>query len=289
MPKKTTKEGATPAAAATATTTTTTTTTAAPTEKKEDHKKKKALKPRKEYMKLPIFERRPRNYTIGNHIQPGRDLTRYVKWPAYVRIQRQQRILSSRLKVPPAINQFSKAVDKATAIQLFTLLNKYRPETKQAKKQRLSQIAAAKAKNEKVAVSKPLHVIFGIHEVVHAIESKKAKLVAIAHDVDPIELVVWMPALCRKMNVPYCIVKSRSRLGTLVHKKTATCVAIGDVNKEDKNDLANLQAVFTESFNKNAEIRKQWGGGRLPTKHLAAKRKRERAVAREQALKNKEK
>lgn len=29
----------------------------------------------------------------------------------------------------------------------------------------------------------------------------------IAHDVDPIELVVWLPALCRKMNVPYCIVK----------------------------------------------------------------------------------
>lgn len=41
----------------------------------------------------------------------------------------------------------------------------------------------------------------------------KAQLVVIAHDVDPIELVVWLPALCRKMGVPYCIVKGKSRLG----------------------------------------------------------------------------
>jgi len=193
------------------------------------------------------------------------------------------------LKVPPALNQFSKAVDKATATQLLTLLNKYRPETKQAKKARLSQIAAAKAKNEKVNITVPLSVTYGINGVTQAVEGKSAKLVVIAHDVDPIELVVWLPALCRKMNVPYCIIKSKSRLGTLVHKKTCAVVALTDVNKEDKNDLANLQSVLNESFNKNADIRKQWGGGRLPSKHLALKRKREKAVAREQALKNKEK
>jgi len=41
-----------------------------------------------------------------------------------------------------------------------------------------------------------------------------------AHDVDPIELVVFLPALCRKMGVPYVIVKGKARLGTVVHKKT---------------------------------------------------------------------
>ena len=35
----------------------------------------------------------------------------------------------------------------------------------------------------------------------------------IAHDVNPIELVVWLPALCRKMGVPYCIIKGKVRLG----------------------------------------------------------------------------
>jgi large subunit ribosomal protein L7Ae len=256
---------------------------------KKTNKDRPALKPLKEILKLPIFEKRPRNFAIGNNIPPKRDLTHFVKWPHYVRLQRQKRILLSRLKVPPTIHQFSKTADKATAQQLFKLLDKYRPESKQAKKARLTKIAAAKAKNETVDLKAPLSVVHGFNEVTAAIESKEAKLVVIAHDVDPIELVVWMPTLCRKLNIPYCIVKSKSRLGTLVHRKTTSCVAVVDVNKEDKNELANLASVFNESFNKNTDIRKHWGGGRMPTKHLAAKKKRERAVAREQALKQKEK
>jgi len=97
---------------------------------------KKGIKTKtlKEIKKLPVFDKRPRNYGIGGDIQPKRDLSRFVKWPRYVRVQRQRRILSQRLKVPPTINQFSKTVDKATAVQLFKFLNKYRPETKKAKK-----------------------------------------------------------------------------------------------------------------------------------------------------------
>ena len=59
-----------------------------------------------------LFEKNPRNFRIGGDIQPKRDLTRFVKWPKYIRIQRQKRILLTRLKVPPAINQFSKTIDK---------------------------------------------------------------------------------------------------------------------------------------------------------------------------------
>ena len=63
-------------------------------------------------VKSPLFEKRPRNFRIGGDIQPKRDLTRFVRWPKYIRIQRQKRILLQRLKVPPAINQFSKTIDK---------------------------------------------------------------------------------------------------------------------------------------------------------------------------------
>jgi hypothetical protein len=52
-------------------------------------------------------------------------------------------------------------------------------------------------------------VKFGLNHVTTLVESGKAQLVVIAHDVDPIELVVWLPALCKKMGVPYCIVKVR--------------------------------------------------------------------------------
>jgi len=237
--------------------------------------------------KNPLFERRPKNFGIGNDIQPKRDLSRFVRWPRYIRVQRQKKIILQRMKVPPTVNQFSKTVDKATAVQLFKLLTKYRPETEQAKKQRLQQIAAAKAQNQTVDIKKPVAVVHGLNAVVRAVEQKKAKLVVIAHDVDPIELVLWLPTLCRKLQVPYCIVKSRSRIGTLVYRKTCSAVAILDVNKEDKNELSTLATLFSESYNKNPEIRRMWGGGKLGPKALAAFTKRQRAVAKEQAAKAK--
>ena len=55
------------------------------------------------------------------------DLHRFVKWPKYVRIQRQKRVLSMRLKVPPVLNQFvTRALEKNQAETLFKLLLKYR-------------------------------------------------------------------------------------------------------------------------------------------------------------------
>ena len=50
-------------------------------------------------------------------------------------------ILQQRLKVPPAIAQFSNTLDKNTATALFKLMNKYRPESKQEKKARLDAVA----------------------------------------------------------------------------------------------------------------------------------------------------
>ena len=46
------------------------------------------------------------------------------------------------------------------------------------------------------------------------------------------QLVMWLPAVCRKMDIPYCIVKSKSRLGALVHQKTATALALTSVRSE---------------------------------------------------------
>jgi len=233
----------------------------------------------------PLFEKRPRNWGIGN-IQHPRDLTRFVQWPRYVKIQRQRRILMSRMKVPPAINQFTKTLDKASVTTLFKVLNKYRPESPEQKKQRLLQIAAAKAKGEQVQpAAKGTSIAFGLNKVTRLIEKKKAKLVILAHDVDPIELVVWIPALCRKLNVPFVIVKGKARLGALVHQKTASVVAITNVEKDDVKDLTNLSELALQSYNNNVELRRQWGGGQLGSKAVVALRKRERALAKEQAVK----
>jgi large subunit ribosomal protein L7Ae len=87
---------------------------------------------------------------------------------------------------------------------------------------------------------KPLFVKYGLNHCVALVEAKKASLVVIAHDVDPIELVIFLPALCRKMGVPYVIVKGKARLGTVVHKKTAAVVTLQDVKSEDQKELATL-------------------------------------------------
>lgn len=70
----------------------------------------------------PLFEKRPRNFGIGQDIQPPRDLSRFVKWPKYIRIQRQKAVLQKRLKVPPPINQFTQTVDKQTGNNNSNLL-----------------------------------------------------------------------------------------------------------------------------------------------------------------------
>merc|ERR1712130_537921 len=59
-----------------------------------------------------LFQKSPRNFRIGGDIQPKRNLTRFVKWPKYVRIQRQKRILLMRLKSPAVLNQFTQTIDK---------------------------------------------------------------------------------------------------------------------------------------------------------------------------------
>jgi len=53
---------------------------------------------------------------IGQDIQPKRDLSRFVRWPKYIRLQRQLAILKQRLKVPPTINQFTQALDRQTGM-----------------------------------------------------------------------------------------------------------------------------------------------------------------------------
>ncbi|XP_057289659.1 60S ribosomal protein L7a-like [Hydractinia symbiolongicarpus] len=230
-----------------------------------------------------LIEKRPKNFGIGADVRPKRDLTRFVRWPKYIRLQRQKRILCQRLKVPPSINQFTQTLDQQTATQLFKLLHKYRPETKAEKKARLTQLAEKKAAGGKAdAGKKPVTVKYGINHITNLVESKKAQLVVIAHDVDPIEIVVWLPALCRKMGVPYCIVKGKARLGKLVHKKTATAVALTAVRPEDRHSLEKVSDAVKTNYNERFdEIRKHWGGGIMGGKSQAKVAKMEKAKAKE--------
>ncbi len=101
----------------------------------------------------------------------------------------------------------------------------------------------------------------------------------IASDVDPIELVVWLPALCRKMGVPYVIVNNKGRLGSLVHQKKATAVALTAVKAEDNAALEKLVESADAHFANNVEARRKWGGGIMGLKTQRSIEKRERMIA----------
>ncbi|KAL8907015.1 MAG: hypothetical protein Q9171_006039 [Xanthocarpia ochracea] len=209
----------------------------------------------KKTAKNPLIEKRPRNFGIGQDIQPRRNLSRMVKWPEYVRLQRQKKILNLRLKVPPAIAQFTNHLDRNTAAQAFKLLNKYRPETKAEKKERLHKEATAvsEGKKKEDVSKKPYAVKYGLNHVVGLIENKKASLVLIPNDVDPIEL-------------------------------TAAVLAITEVRSEDKSELSKLVSTIKEGYSeKYEEAKRHWGGGIMGAKAVARTEKKRKAL--EQAIK----
>jgi len=234
----------------------------------------------------PLIQKRPRNFGIGQDILPkNRDLTRYVKWPPYIKLQRQRKILYQRIKVPPPINQFrSQHLDNQTCRQMFKLLDKYRPEDQRQKRRRLRAIAKQKALGKEVVPEKrPPTIVRGINKITTLVEQKKAKLVVLANDVEPIELSMHLPALCRKMGVPYCVIKGgRSRLGQVARLKSTAAVALVEVKPEDKTALNKLTETIRVNFNDRFdEIRRQWGGNTLGNKSRARIAKLERAKQRE--------
>ncbi len=80
-------------------------------------------------------------------------------------------------------------VEIFAATQLFKLLDNYRPETKQDKKARLRKRAEARAAGKEDAPTKRAPVVrHGVNTVTTLVEKKKAQLVVIANDVDPIEV-----------------------------------------------------------------------------------------------------
>lgn len=75
-------------------------------------------------------------------------------------------------------------------------MEKYRPESAAMKKARLKARAEQKiAKKEDVPTKRPNVIRYGTNTVTTLVEQKKAQLVVIAHDVDPIEVRIYL--LCQ--------------------------------------------------------------------------------------------
>ncbi|MDI9620097.1 MAG: 50S ribosomal protein L7Ae [Candidatus Nezhaarchaeota archaeon] len=75
----------------------------------------------------------------------------------------------------------------------------------------------------------------GTNEVTKAVERGIAKLVVIAEDVDPPEVVMHLPLLCEERKVPYVYVPSKDKLGEAtgidVRSASAAIVEVGQAKE----------------------------------------------------------
>merc|ERR1711896_64317 len=86
-------------------------------------------------------------------------------------MQRQKRILYQRLRVPPAVNQFTKTLQNNQSKNLWRLLAKYTPEAKKDKVVRLRNAANAKAEGKEADTKKPVFLKFGLNHVTSLVEA----------------------------------------------------------------------------------------------------------------------
>jgi large subunit ribosomal protein L7Ae len=81
----------------------------------------------------------------------------------------------------------------------------------------------------------------GTNETTKRVERGEAKLVVMAEDVTPEEILAHMPILCEEKNIPYTYVSSKAELGRAAGLDVAAAsVGVIDIDKEAKNLLDNI-------------------------------------------------
>ncbi len=89
----------------------------------------------------------------------------------------------------------------------------------------------------------------GTNEVTKSSERSEAKLVVMAEDVDPVEILVHIPMLCEEKRIPYIYVGKKQRLGQSAGlSKSAASVAI--VEPGDAKALLDEIAAQFPTLNK---------------------------------------
>jgi len=87
----------------------------------------------------------------------------------------------------------------------------------------------------------------GTNETTKAIERAQAKLVVIAEDVDPPEVVAHLPLLCEERKIPYVFVPNKEKIGSAtgidVPAASACIVKEGDAAGLVKEIVARIERM----------------------------------------------
>jgi len=92
----------------------------------------------------------------------------------------------------------------------------------------------------------------GTNETTKAVERGQAKLVVIAEDVDPPEVVAHLPLLCEERKIPYVYVPSKAKLGEAVGIEVSAASACV-INEGDASGLIKEIIKRVEQIRKGAK------------------------------------
>lgn len=95
-------------------------------------------------------------------------------------------------------------------------------------------------------IKKTGKVRVGINECTKAIERGTAKLVVLAEDVSPPEIVMHLPVLCQEKNIPITFVKTKKDLGEKAGIGVSTSAIALIEEGEAKKELVDLVKKLKE-------------------------------------------
>ncbi len=101
----------------------------------------------------------------------------------------------------------------------------------------------------------------GTNEVTKAVERSDAKLVVIAEDIDPEEIVMHLPILCAEKNIPYTFVPDKMGLGKaagLTVPSAAIAVSKAGAGEEAlRSILTKIRELQPSAPKKEAPVKKE--------------------------------
>ena len=92
-----------------------------------------------------------------------------------------------------------------------------------------------------IAEAKDSKIRKGMNETTKSIERSQAKLVIMAEDVSPPEILYHLPLLCEEKNIPYAYVSNKKILGNAANIKVpAAAIAIEKAGSGNDNVLNDI-------------------------------------------------
>ena len=94
---------------------------------------------------------------------------------------------------------------------------------------------------DKVAGTRDSKIRKGMNEVTKSIERSLAKLVIMAEDVTPPEILFHVPLLCEEKSIPFCYVSTKKELGNSARINVASsAIAIENVGTGNDRELEDI-------------------------------------------------